>query len=75
MCMLCHAGAYYGAEAHLVTKLMINGQRRLVVFGEKHAPNGLPHAAICLMIIRAHRILTAKQSERHNCHTASIVED
>ncbi|EIE19267.1 carbonic anhydrase [Coccomyxa subellipsoidea C-169] len=26
-------GALYGAEAHLVTKLMINGQKRLVVFG------------------------------------------
>ena len=29
-----HAGTYYGAEAHLVTTITLNGKQRLVVFGK-----------------------------------------
>ena len=32
--VLCHTGLIYGAEAHLVTNLTVNGQYHLVVFGK-----------------------------------------
>ena len=32
--VLCHTGLIYGAEAHLVTNLTVNGRYHLVVFGK-----------------------------------------
>ena len=31
-----HAGLYYGAEAHLVTSILMNGTAKLTVFGGTH---------------------------------------
>ena len=33
MYLCLHAGLYYGAEAHLVTSILMNGTAKLTVFG------------------------------------------
>ena len=41
---ICHccAGLYYGAEAHLVANMSVNGKYHTIVFGRQQASPDLP---------------------------------
>ncbi len=50
VCM--HAGQYYGAEAHLVTSILMNGTAKLVVFGAFRRTVPLSHHVRSCMVMR-----------------------